>query len=416
MTMVGRRNATLLCDSQLPRPLCVESLHAHFDASWRPNEPSRIYVGLPPERPWRGPRRRVTSRSEKHAARWLPASWEGHAYAMERRVSVSSAAWFLRLSLIATGNARAAGYPDHPVRIIVGYPAGGSTDIVARIIGNWLSQKLGQQFIVENKPGAGNNIGTELVTKAAPDGYTLLLVNPANTINATLYKKLNFVFLRDIDPVANVIQVPNVMEVNPSVPVKTVAEFIAYVKANPDKINVASSGNGTSIHLSGELFKMMTGVKMTHVPYKGSAPMLTDLLGGQVQVTFDNLPSSIAHIRAGKLRALAVTTAKRSPELPDVPTVADTVPGLRSRRLLRLRRAAWDAEGDRRSAQQGDQRGAQGSRHPGQAQGSRRHSGARLAGRFRQVPRQRNRQMGKGCARRQSVDPVTLDCSGRSPL
>jgi len=234
---------------------------------------------------------------------------------------------FLCLSLIAVVDARAAGYPDRTVRIIVGYPAGGSTDIVARIIGNWLSNRLGQQFIVENKPGAGNNIGTELVAKAIPDGYTLYLVNPANTINATLYKHLNYVFLRDIDPIANVIQVPNVMEVNPSVPAKTVAEFIAYAKANPDKINIASSGNGTSIHLSGELFKMMTGVKMTHVPYKGSAPMLTDLLGGQVQVTFDNLPSSIAHIKAGKLRALAVTTAARSPELPDVPTVAETVPG-----------------------------------------------------------------------------------------
>ena len=247
---------------------------------------------------------------------------------MQRNVGFLSRLLFgaLSLSLMGVGNARAA-YPDRPVRIIVGYPAGVSTDIVARIIGNWLSQKLGQQFIVENKPGAGNNIGTELVTKAAPDGYTLFLVNPANTINATLYKKLNFVFLRDIDPVANVIQVPNVMEVNPQVPVKTVKKIIDYVKANPDKINIASSGNGTSIHLSGELFKMMTGLKITHIPYKGSAPMLTDLLGGQVQVTFDNLPSSIAHIKAGKLRALAVTTAARSPELPDIPTVAETVPG-----------------------------------------------------------------------------------------
>ena len=213
------------------------------------------------------------------------------------------------------------------MRIIVGYPAGGSTDIVARLIGAWLSQRLGQQFIVENKPGAGNNIGTELVTKAAPDGYTLLLVNPANTINATLYKKLNFVFVRDIDPVANVVRIPNAMEVDPSVPAKTVKEFIEFAKANPDKVNIASSGNGTSIHLSGELFKMMIGLKMTHIPYKGSAPMSIDLLAGQVQVTFDNLPSSIGHIRAGKLRALAVTTAQRWPGLPDVPTVAETVPG-----------------------------------------------------------------------------------------
>ena len=233
---------------------------------------------------------------------------------------------FALLCLYAT-SASAAGYPDHPVRIIVGYPPGGSTDIVARIIGNWLTQRLGQQFIVDNKPGAGNNIGTELAVKSAADGYTMFLINPANVINASLYKKLNFVFLRDIDPVAGVIQVPNVMEVNPEVPAKTVKEFIDYVKANPDKVNVASSGNGTSIHLSGELFKMMTGIKMTHVPYKGSAPMLTDLLAGQVQVTFDNLPSSIGHIRAGKLRALGVTTARRSPELPDVPTVAETVPG-----------------------------------------------------------------------------------------
>ena len=231
------------------------------------------------------------------------------------------------LALLPASGLKAADYPTRPPHIIVGYPAGGSTDIVARLIGDWLSKRLGQQFIVENRPGAGNNLATEAVTKAAPDGYTLILVNPANTINASLYKNLNFVFLRDIDPVAGVIRVPNVMEVHPTVPAKTVAEFIAYVKANPDKVNVASSGNGTSIHLSGELFKMMTGIKMTHVPYKGSAPMLTDLLGGQVQITFDNLPSSIQHIKAGKLRALAVTTAKRSDELPDVPTVAETVPG-----------------------------------------------------------------------------------------
>jgi tripartite-type tricarboxylate transporter receptor subunit TctC len=231
------------------------------------------------------------------------------------------------LALIPVGNVVAIDYPSRQPHIYVGYPPGGSTDILARLFGDWLGKRLGQQFIVENRPGAGNNLATEAVVKAAPDGYTILLVNPANVINASLYKHLNFVFLRDIDPVAGFIRVPNIMEVHPSVPANNVAEFIAYVKANPDKVNIASSGNGTSIHLSGELFKMMTGTKMTHVPYKGSAPMLTDLLGGQVQVTFDNLPSSINHIKAGKLRALAVTTAKRSEELPDVPTVGETVPG-----------------------------------------------------------------------------------------
>jgi len=227
----------------------------------------------------------------------------------------------------APGSTQAAGYPDKPVHIIVGYPPGGSTDISARLFGAWLSEKLHQQFIIENKAGAGNNIATEYAAHQPADGYTLFLANPANTINATLYKHLKFNFLNDFAPVAGFMRIPNVMEVNPSVPVHTVAEFIDYVKKNPDKINLASSGNGTSIHLSGELFKMMTGLKITHVPYKGSAPMLTDLLGGQVQATFDNLPSSIGHIKAGKLRALAVTTATRSPELPDVPTVAETVPG-----------------------------------------------------------------------------------------
>jgi tripartite-type tricarboxylate transporter receptor subunit TctC len=231
------------------------------------------------------------------------------------------------LSITGVNGAAALDYPTKPVRWIVGYPAGGSTDILARLVGQWLSARLGQQFIIENRPGAGNNLGTEQVVRAAPDGYTILLVNPANAINATLYEKLSFNFVRDIAPVAGLIRVPNVMEVNPSVPAKTVPEFIAYAKANPGKINMASSGSGTSVHMSGELFKMMTSLAMQHVPYRGSAPMLTDLLAGQVQVTFDNMPSSIEHIRAGKLRALAVTTAMRSEALPDVPIVADFVPG-----------------------------------------------------------------------------------------
>jgi tripartite-type tricarboxylate transporter receptor subunit TctC len=231
------------------------------------------------------------------------------------------------LSVAGAGAAAALDYPTKPVRWIVGYPAGGSTDILARLIGQWLSARLGQQFVIENRPGAGNNIGTEQVVRAAPDGYTLLLINPANAINATLYDKLSFNFIRDIAPIAGFIRVPNVMEVHPSVPVKTVPEFIAYAKANPGKINMASSGNGTSIHMSGELFKMMTGLTMQHVPYRGSAPMLTDLIAGQVQVTFDNMPSSIEHIRTGRLRALAVTTTKRSDALPDIPIVADFIPG-----------------------------------------------------------------------------------------
>jgi tripartite-type tricarboxylate transporter receptor subunit TctC len=232
------------------------------------------------------------------------------------------------LALVAGGREAAAlDYPIKPVRVVVAYPAGGSTDILARLMGQFLSERLGHQFIIENRPGAGNNLGTEAVVNAAPDGYTLLLVNPANAINATLYDKLSFNFLRDIAPIGGIIRVPNLMEVNPAVPVKTVAEFISYAKANAGKINMASSGNGTSIHVSGELFKMMTGVDMLHVPYRGSAPALTDMLGGQVQVMFDNMPSSIEYVRAGKLRPIAVTTATRSDALPDVPTVGETVPG-----------------------------------------------------------------------------------------
>jgi tripartite-type tricarboxylate transporter receptor subunit TctC len=227
-----------------------------------------------------------------------------------------------------TGAVRAADdYPNHPVRWLVGYPPGGSTDIVSRLIGQYLSEHMGQQFVIENKPGAGNNLATEMATKADPDGYTVFLVNPANAINATLYKNLTFNFIRDMAPVAGFIRVPNVMEVNPNVPAKTVAEFISYAKANAGKVNMASAGVGTSTHLSGALFMMMTGTELVHVPYRGAAPALADLLGGQVQVLFDNLPSSIGHIKGGRLRALAVTTAKRSDALPDVPTVAETVPG-----------------------------------------------------------------------------------------
>src|SRR5262245_58879019 len=211
-------------------------------------------------------------------------------------------------TLVGISNAFAVDYPTRPVRWVVPYTPGGGTDITARIIAQWLSERLGQQFVIENKPGAGNNIGTETVVNSPPDGYTLLLVNPANAINTTLYPKLSFNFLRDIAPVGGVMRVPNVMEVNPAVPAKTVAEFIAYAKANPGKINWATSGNGTSVHLSGELFKLMTGVEMANIPYKGSAPALTDLIAGTVQVIFDNMPPSLPHIRAGKLRALAVTT------------------------------------------------------------------------------------------------------------
>jgi tripartite-type tricarboxylate transporter receptor subunit TctC len=227
--------------------------------------------------------------------------------------------------LASPGSASALEYPTRPVRWIVPYPAGGATDILARLVGHRLSERLGQQFIIENKAGAGNNIGTEAVVNSAPDGYTLLLVNPANAINASLYAKLNFNFIRDITPIAGITRTPNIMTVGKDVPAKTVAEFIAYAKANPGKVNMASSGNGTSVHLSGELFMAMTGVKMQHVPYRGAAPALTDMLSGQVQVIFDNMPSVISHIKAGSLRALAVTTAERSAELPDVPTVAETV-------------------------------------------------------------------------------------------
>jgi tripartite-type tricarboxylate transporter receptor subunit TctC len=223
--------------------------------------------------------------------------------------------------------ASAQSYPARPVRIIVGFPAGGTTDIGARLIAQWLSERLGQQFIVENRPGAGTHAATEAVVKAAPDGYTLLMATSSNAINATLYERMNYNFLRDTVPVAGVIRSPLVLEVHPSVPVKTVSELIAYAKANLGKLNMASFGASTVSHLSGELFKMITGIEMLHVPYRGSAPMLIDLISGQVHVAFDNLPASIGHIKAGKLRALAVGTAMRSEALPDLPTIGETLPG-----------------------------------------------------------------------------------------
>ncbi|MCK1425710.1 tripartite tricarboxylate transporter substrate binding protein [Bradyrhizobium sp. 147] len=238
------------------------------------------------------------------------------------------------LAAAPLSKALAADYPARPVKWVVGYPPGGATDILARLIGQRLSERLGQQFVIENKPGAGNNIATESVVNAEPDGYTLQLVNPANYINASLYTNLKFNFVRDIAPVASFQRVPNVMTVNKDVPAKTVAEFIEYVKANPGKVNMASSGNGTSVHLSGEMFMAMTGCKMQHVPYRGAAPAITDMLGGQVQVIFDNMPSIIQHIRSGSLRAIGVTTTERSAQLPDVPAIAETVKGYEASALF----------------------------------------------------------------------------------
>jgi tripartite-type tricarboxylate transporter receptor subunit TctC len=238
---------------------------------------------------------------------------------------------FLRLAMGAAALptysriARAQTYPSRPVHIIVGFPPGNTGDIIARLMGQWLSERLGQQFVVDNRPGAASNIGTEVVVRAPPDGFTLLTATSANAVNATLYENLNFNFIRDTAPVAGIVRVPNVLEVNPSFPVKSVQEFIAHAKANPGKINMASVGNGTSSHISGELFKMMAGVDMLHVPYRGSP--FPDLLSGQVQVMFGPLPASIEFIRTGKLRALAVTSATRSDALPDIPTVGEFVPG-----------------------------------------------------------------------------------------
>jgi len=243
---------------------------------------------------------------------------------------------FLRLAAgvaampVVARNARAQAYPTRPVRIIVPFAAGGGTDITARVIGQWLSDHMGQQFIIENRPGGGTNIGTEAAAKAAADGYTLLMVGTSNTANVALYSKLNFDLIRDFAPVGGVIRAPHVVVVNLAMPVRTIPEFIAYANANPGKVNMASAGNGTAGHLGGELFKMLTGVKMQHVPYRGGGPALLDLIAGQVQVYFAGMPEAIEYVRTGKVRALAVGTATRTEALPNVPTVGEFVPGYES--------------------------------------------------------------------------------------
>ena len=250
-----------------------------------------------------------------------------YARRLATRLAVLTVTFFPALFAAVPAVAAEDAFPTRTIRWIVPYPPGGTTDILARILAQRLSERTGQQVLIDHRAGGGNNIGTEMALKAPPDGYTLLLVNPANAINATLYRTLPFDFLRDYAPVAGIIRVPNVMEVTLSLPAKSVAEFITHAKANPGRVILASSGSGTSVHLSGELFKSMAGVDLTHVPYKGAGPALIDLIGGQVHVIFDNLPSSIEYIRGGKLRALGVTTARRSAALPETPTVAETVAG-----------------------------------------------------------------------------------------
>jgi tripartite-type tricarboxylate transporter receptor subunit TctC len=262
-----------------------------------------------------------------------------HAIGMDNKINLREGAMplrrrqFLQLAVGAAALpalpriARAQAYPARPVRIIVPVAPGGALDILARLIGQWLGEHMGQTFVIENRPGGGTNIGVDVVAHAQPDGYTLLLIPQSVTTNATLYKDLNFNFMRDIVPIAMISKLPLVMEINDDIPAKTVPEFVAWVKKNPGKVAMASGGSGSASHVGGELFKMMTGVEMVHVPYRGGAPALTDLMGGQVQVMFSPLPESIAAIRAGKVRALAVTLAERSQALPDVPTVAESVPG-----------------------------------------------------------------------------------------
>ena len=293
-------------------------------------------------------------------------------------------------------HAVALDYPTRPVRIIVGFAAGGSADIVARLTGQWLSERVGQQFIIENQTGAGTNIATEAVVNSPPDGYTLLLITAANFINATLYEKLKSNFIRDITPVAGLSREPAVMVVHSSVPANTVPQFIAYAKANPGKINFASGGIGAPSHVFGELFEMLTGLSMVHVPYRGAGPALTGLLGNQVQVYFSPLSAAIEYVKTGKLRALAVTTATRSEALADLPTMNEFVPDYEASKLVWHRRAKEDARRDRRQAQQGDQRCACRSADESADCRSRGNGARRVARRRRKADCCRNRQMGQG--------------------
>ena len=280
---------------------------------------------------------------------------------------------FLQLAAGATAiptiplNALAQAYPSRPVRIVVGFAPGGSTDIGARVIGQWLSERLGQTFVVENRPGAGANIAAEAVVRAAPDGYSLLLISSSDTINATLYPKLTFNFLRDIVPVASMTRAPQVLMANPSLPAKTFGEFIAYAKANPGKVNIASAGNGAISHLSGELLKMMAGIDLIHVPYRGAGPALTDLLAGHVQTTFVGIAGAIEYLRTGKLRGLAVTTATRLEALPDIPSIGEFVPGYEAVSVFGIGAPKNTPAEIVDKPQQGDQHGA----HRSQDQGAR---------------------------------------------
>ena len=289
-----------------------------------------------------------------------------------------------------------AGYPARPVRMVVAFAAGQSIDILARLVGQWLSDKLGQQFVIENRPGAGGNIGTEAVVRSAADGYTLLVIGANNAINATLYDNLSFNVIRDIVPVAGIYSVRQVMVVNPSFPARTVPEFIAYAKANPNKVNFASAGSGSVAHATGELFKMMTGVDMLHVPYRGAPPALTDLIGGQVHVMFDNIPSSIAHIKSGRLRALGVSSPQRLEALSDVPSISDTVKDFETSAFAGLG-APKGTPADIVEKLNAEVNGgladpaSQDKNHR-----ARRHAAVAVGSRVRKIPRGRNREVGQG--------------------